>query len=1168
MAIINCKGLRLVRYRNIGKVNTMKKHTFCLVPVLAAVSSYAATNILEDTTIEATAYVHTVPELPDYLKERAAFWADTGSISVIDDGAGKLTQWRDLRETAAVGATPTRIYGVPAWTNGDTTAFQNVNPSVVTLGEGTTARKALYFNGRSGQYLRLKEGTADKSIKNVRNVFAVHFPSNWFGSIVGAYTESRRGVFQLWAHDNSYLFNLKNASNDGLFWNRVDLSNLAFFDFSSRVAIDGRTVDSYSYFPTYKKWQTLELSSCSLYSGLAETIFFQRYETSQTHKAGGDYLGEVLVFTNQLTRAEVKQVHDYLNAKWHFPIWRDEACYGGDNAKRPVKVDPTEQVEISSEAALTANVGADVVSRPYAFGGDGTIVKTGAGALVVGASEKAYPFAGELDLREGFVYLRGGRAPALRGKSGDVLTSQRVNAPTTAANCKSGGIKLSRSAGDAGVFVKAGSSGASVKAFDADVGKIKVNGGELTVGGASSVGFRGGFDVEVPNGDFEEEFRSTKGGEWKFNLQWFNNTLNHWTALSGTVGYIRVAKGLRFTDELGGGFVDEDPGYSGWGAYISTGSAPLYSSVYYPSGVGCQLLHLKMTAKACNKVNFPRRGYYELLFDATARYRILAQRVSVLLGDRTDALRAVSYCRPGFGSWAQVRIPLGLVEAGDHYIGFEMINSRDNSTFIDNVRVRFVSDVTTDAWPIPHGDFEEVYETNVKADFAGRGYMSMDNAVAGWTLSTTAPDGLCDQLNPAVAFVNDSTPMRSANSESPTDSQVTLYIGANTDSEVRHGRTCLCFIGDTSVAKTTFTPPAGRWRLRARIQRTYAKNEPSTDPDYATYEVSTRSAILSAKLTSSAGEVDLGTVSHARSTQGEAFPRRLFETAFVSDGQTEMTLALSNTTTRIGCLVDDLELVSDDSKAFADEELVKDGTFEGPNPQEAGWTGYYPRGSAIYRNCSWAYLSYLHKDIGAYGYVAHEGYQYLLLKGSYGMWQNIAFPASGLYRLRFAMRARTDGSNYENAVVQAYLEKDGVTNHIAHVICPRTGNFQEYEYVFNVPERGTYKFHFENVGKFDAEKGISDNYEAEATAIVDSLSIRRVDWDVAESVDMSPDTRLYLEPGATLNLSFTGTNEVRLVRANGKALRGEYISAQTHPDFVSGPGTLHVKPYGMVITVH
>lgn len=1155
----------------------MKKLMVVALVPFAVAPVFAETNILEDTTIEATAYVQTVPELPDYLKERAAFWADTGSISVVVDAAGKLAQWRDLRETAAVGATPTRIYGVPAWTNGDTAAFQNVNPSIVTLGEGTTVRTALYFNGRSGQYLRLKEGLADKSIKNVRNVFAVHFPSNWFGAVVGAMTEPRRGVFQLWAHDDSYLFNLNNATLNELFWNRVDLSNLAYFDYSSRVAIDGRTVDPYSYYPAYKKWQTLELSSCSLYSGLAETIFFQRFESSTKVRAGGDYLGEVLVFTNQLTRAEVKQVHAYLNAKWHFPIWRDESCYGGDNAKRPVKIDPTEHVDIAADAALTVNVGADVVSRPYAFGGDGALVKTGEGTLVVGASEKAYPFAGELVLREGSVYLRGGRAPAVCGKSGDVLTSQRVNPPDKAENCKSGGIKLSRTAGEAGVFVKDGSSGASVRGFDADVGKIKVNGGELTIGGASRVGFRGTFDVEVPNGDFEEEFRSTKGGEWQFNLQWFNNTLNHWTALSGSVGYIRVAKGLRFTDELGGGFVDEEQGYSGWGAYISTGSAPLYSSVYYPSGVGCQLLHLKANAKTCNKVHFPRRGYYELLFDATARYRSqsdasieggnLAQRVSVLLGDRTDALRAVSYCRPGFGSWAQVRVPLGLVEAGDHYIGFATINSRDNSTFFDNVRVRFVTDEPTDAWPIPHGDFEEVYETNVKANFAGRGYMSMENAVEGWTLATTAPDGLCDQLNPAVAFVNDSTPMRSANSESPTDSQVTLYIGANTDSEIRHGRTCLCFIGDTSVAKTTFTPPAGRWRLRARIQRTYAVYFPFADSTFSTYELSSRSAVLSAKLTSSAGEVDLGTVSHTRSTQGEAFPRRLFDTAFVSDGQTEMTLALSNTTTRIGCLVDDLELVSDDSKAFADEELVKDGTFEGPNPQEAGWTGYYPRGSAIYRNCSWAGLPYLHKDIAAYGYVAHEGYQYLLLKGSYGMWQNIAFPASGLYRLRFAMRARTDGSNYENAVVQAYLEKDGITNRIAHVICPRTGNFQEYEYVFNVPERGTYKFHFENVGKFDAEKGISDNYEAEATAIVDSLSIRRVDWDVAESVDMSPDTRLYLEPGATLNLAFTGTNEVRLVRANGKALRGEYISAQTHPDFVSGPGTLHVKPYGMVITV-
>lgn len=920
-----------------------------LFGVTTLVGVCAANVVVQDEHRTAGPYVHAVPELPDYLVERAAFWADTGSISVIADGAGKLIQWRDVRETAAVGATPARIYGTPAWTNGDTTAFQGVNPSVVTLGEGETARKALYFNGRSGQYLRLKNGASNASIVNVRNVFAVHCPSNWFGAVVGAMSTSRRGVFQPYYFNNSFIFDMSKALNYALFCNRIDLGNLAYLSYSTRVAVDGKTIDPYSYLPEYKEWQTLELSSCGLYSGLAETIFFQNFENAKDARAGGDYLGEVLVFTNQLTRLEVEKVHAYLNAKWHFPIWRDEACFGGDESKRSVKVAPVEQIEIAKEAKLTMSVDADVVSRPFAFGGDGTLVKTGSGTLVVGASETGVPFAGELDLQEGDVYLRGGRALPVRGKSGMVVASDEAFSPTTADNCANGGIKLTRASGATGAFVKDGASSATVKGFDDDVKVVNVNGGELTIGGAARVGLREKFDIEVPNGDFEDEFRISKvNSDWKYNVEGFSGQLNGWTAISGGVSYMRIAKGLRFDAAHGGGLVEEDPDWKSWSAYIGSGSSPFFSSVYYPSGVGCQLLHLKQRAKVCNQIYFPRRGRYELLFDASSRYRYvdnsttygnLALRISVLFGDTMDGLAAVSYCRPGSGSWSQVRVPLGMIDAGNHYIGFETIAKRDNSAYIDNVRVRFVSEESTDVWPIPHGDFEDVSEAVETTEFAGRGYMSMENAIVGWNLMTSAPNQSCDNgINPPVAFVNDTTPMVPSKYNYPTDSQTTIYIGANTDSEIRHGRTCLCFVGNTSAAETSFTPPEGRWRLRTRVQRTYATYAGGSGTAYATYESADAVARLMASLRTDKGRVELGTVEHQRSAAGEAFPLRLFDVAFDADGQTEMTLTLSNATANVGCLVDDLVLVSEDSMAFAEDELVIDGSFE--YAKLAGWTIY------------------------------------------------------------------------------------------------------------------------------------------------------------------------------------------------------------------------------------
>lgn len=155
--------------------------------------------------------------------------------------------------------------------------------------------------------------------------------------------------------------------------------------------------------------------------------------------------------------------------------------------------------------------------------------------------------------------------------------------------------------------------------------------------------------------------------------------------------------------------------------------------------------------------------------------------------------------------------------------------------------------------------------------------------------------------------------------------------------------------------------------------------------------------------------------------------------------------------------------------------------------------------------------------IGNFGYVAHHGYNYLEVVGLKGISRDLTFPSSGWYRLKFALRSRTDTDAYANGVIQAYLERNDNTTKIARMVCPYAGNFQEYEYVFRVPERGTYKFHLEQLGKFDVEKGLSDNPSDVAMSVIDALSVRRIDWDLVETVDMAEDVQLNVESGANFH---------------------------------------------------
>ncbi len=1117
--------------------------------------------------------------VPEAVTGKAALWMDMGEASVVSaDGGETLSVWRDCRETAGRDVTPTRYYAVPAWTNGGESVsvsheYDGVGPAIVTVGEA--ARRALDFRGRSGIYLRLKkDGEEARLFRTVRHVFAVHSPSNWFGAVVGGVTANQEGAFLLTTSDRSYVYKMATRETAPLFWNRTDLNELGALATSIRLTIDGESVDPFAYRP-HPGWQLFDAAFMdAAKGGTVESVFFQRYEDAYYdtgHRAGGDLLSELIVFTNQLSRTEIAAVRTYLNAKWGLPTWRDPQTGTGSVLNCLVPPSPVEEIVLGSAATATATLAEGAVSRPFALAGDGRLVKDGVGDLVLGASQGLVPFAGELALKDGSVLLRGGCPPAFKALPNQALTAEDYvpgeNTPDSQAR---GGVRLSWTEGaGADEFVKAGACPATVSDVDASVKRIRVTGGELTLGAPRRTGFRG--EVNVDNGDMEAAYVCPSGDEnysrWAFNLCGIpEGGLNGWSAPQGSTAYFqRLGTGCVFSDgsSVEAGVTADGRKWRGAEAW----------NVVSTVGGGSQFINLQVGI-VYTKVRIPTAGCYEILFDMSERRSLRqdvrnARPLNVLVGKTTDDWQTIGHCQGTARFWTPVRAVTPKLEEGECLLGFKLqdiAGSPDCSVYLDNVRVRFASTEPRDTWAIPNGDFEQMDVTlkDETPDCWSVNYWSLQNVPKGWTLASEPwGDGTFDAFNPAIGLVNPNVHPRASMALLDGDAP---YSGTREGSHVEgvggHGTTALLLAGDKGTARTTFTPPAGTWRLRHRLNRSFVyanqgKMKLQADED----------AALAATVTIGGAITDLGVATRDKRS-AEPFARVDHPTAFTTDGQTAVTLTISNPNAKVGVLVDDLELVGEGSTAGREGELVADGSFE----IGGAWQGYQPSlppGQIRRTNNQTQVLPYLNSATYAYGAMQYDGLKGCLLKNLSGVRQTIDFPAAGLYRLRFALRSRADKASFADGDLAVLLVRGAETNRIAFVNYPYQRNFTERTYLFRVSEAGSVDLCFEHYGPHAGRGTASD----ESTCFVDGVSVCRVDWDVPETLSLSPETRINLSADGTLNLAFTGTNVVRAVRKKGVPSVGRVegnvrvVDAVSCPDFVSGPGTLLVERKGSLVVI-
>ena len=271
--------------------------------------------------------------------------------------------------------------------------------------------------------------------------------------------------------------------------------------------------------------------------------------------------------------------------------------------------------------------------------------------------------------------------------------------------------------------------------------------------------------------------------------------------------------------------------------------------------------------------------------------------------------------------------------------------------------------------------------------------------------------------------------------------------------------------------------------------------------------------------------------------------------AVTFDGETEVTLTLQQTAGGACVIVDDFVLVDAD---VVDGELVKNGSFETGDTWQLTNGGKSGDVTLVSYTGDWGTIQHFCRDV-------IDGGRICRLKNNGLLTQPVTVPEDGIYRLRYWTASRFGDSWFGHNPVRVWVEADGARTVLDETEVHSFG-FVEHSRLVRL-SAGTYTFGIE--GMNDTETNVSND----RISLIDKVSLTRyVEADFAATPDTSEDLDIVVASGAKLRLDFAGTNQVRTVVYNGHRKSG-LISAETHPEFVEGPGVLATKKFGFTIIV-
>ncbi|MBO7687588.1 MAG: hypothetical protein J6V72_14440 [Kiritimatiellae bacterium] len=1038
--------------------------------------------------------------------QRAALWLDASQSDTLvpPDGAvgDEVSRWYDVRETFGNGQWSANYYCAEAKISFVT---NEVSPGVwekvirypVKKTALTNGMDYVDFNGRnSGSWMRLLGmGRGDlTSLANIHHVYFSGCVSNAWGYPLGA--NGGQSVFWHPANFNGALAGLgANSTAPGVFsgttrWNGMDVSPYA------------KTVTSGAYL---HEWHAAHVL------GSFGNFFNDRniWSPANGYRAGGDALGEVVVFTNRLSAAERMAVGEYLLRKW-------TAAGRAPGA-----------LEISAATNTSVSVVSGV--SPVLSGAGRADVADGAEAVY---SAKA-PTPGTLRVDSGQAMAFAGELP-FAFTPGDALTvGQTMYGVLTALNEPTAALAA---ANEATLSLSATTS-VRVASLPEGMKRLAAHGpGEVVLSAPRADGApKAGGDIfaTMPNADMEA-WQST-------GTSYAQNTLGtsyNWTMTSRTSGGTLYFVNL-VNAEAGGGF---------WVIDGATKSNFRYADYPFQGKV---VMAFKQGLVVENTVTFPQAGDYELTFLSAGRmintrglnnYAGGQVKMSLVRNGVTNEIgTAMGYVEM---STRHQRFRVRGVEAGAYtFVLNHDVGSGDAHTILDDFRFRLITEPETETVVCPpNGDFE-------RADIAfnSRTDLSSANTVEDWTFATSG------QATPDVCVLT-----------------CGMTAGVHfLDPANAWGGIQLALYGTNAVlTSSTFSLPAGTWRLRCRMGGMYCSEGWKWNT-----KTTTRARNLQAWLVVDGVETSLGTTGNY---SDPVMVTATFNAPVTLDADKTVQLRVAQVgteaSTAVPCaIIDDLEFVRQDLHGGT----VLAETFE----TSAGWTLKTIKDGTAYTSHSVVGVSDPCRAVPSANptYPYAYGLMYGVNKKALEFCQcgtaekQVSFSEAGTYRLDFSSRARvwiytTPSMNYAGNQVAFYLvDANSVTNEFYRSPSIYSTNFVFRSALFNVPAAGTYTFGIRGLNGWPLEDGSHLKVGATAsdvTVFIDQVQIKKAD-ETAEP-DIPEKLALDLSDGTRLRLDYVGTNRIDRLRLNGVSVSG-FIDASHRSGLVSGIGCLEVRPKGTVL---
>ena len=1068
--------------------------------------------------------------------DKSAHWFSAVNTDYIVSSNGDDTVWRwfDARETGVTGENtfvPTRPFM-------QYTCLKTDAP--ITLGS-YRGFNAVYGGGKrtTGGYLEMRNAKNSATLvqQYVYAVFFVHGVKDSWGTLIGANSDPN----DFFALNTSGARTVGDSGLQGYYYYRGDS---LMGSFTARHYRNGMIFDPFHDYVT----RTHEVIGANFVDRPTKFSHMFAHRNSNDGRFGGDYLYEVVVFTNRLTEVEVEEVNSYLVRKYGLEkeyrnLWTIGVAECGS-------VEITKACDSTTEAVVATN------HLPILFKGEGTIVKTGSNTFSL-RPMTFEDFNGVFKLAQGSVLSRFEEIIPLLPESGKQYTVEKPNVNTDLASGVSldvrQGTKITVGTGTAGTVTKTGNGELSVVGIPEGTKKVEVNAGTLTLipreakkvyasGDAMSAVFADpGVENEQkdcpPSKDSSRRPKITPG-----------NSFGGWTCPSTSDGTVGVAVAPLI--------------YSGSSFNYEVAEGNQAITLLSPSGAGQTKSELYTT------VNFPAAGLYRVSWREAQGSLGSKTRDSyayhVMLGKTWAEAEEVDHRIAADGHYPRVYMLMNVPEAGDYCFGFRIDDNMGNGNYynvtMDDFRADYVvKPQAANVVKIPNGDFEQVCTDpeNYTLGAIARTYMGMDNYARGWIFHQGDSIG---GTYPSVAVASPSIPQQTVqrNGGAINNNAVNTRFSRLADDTYGTFSLFMAYIkkgavdrGGNNYATTTFTvEKAGTYYLRGKVSRW---NVSYDGADFLGQDGQIPS--IKATMTVGGAANELGALVGDRHLQQD----RYWATPFtVAEDNTEVTLKIEQTVAGAAAIVDDLVLVKAvegiaDVSAERGKEYITNGSFEdGVTGKESytatSWGTVAGQGTS--GNISW----WINIGNGLqYTTGAYDGIGACCVRSDSTLYQTLPAMKAGKYRFRVAANSRSNGQYGHNGF-KVWLEKSGSDPvNICQIDHVHNGNPKVHYFDFEVPEDGVYTFKLQGTVAGQPAWALGT-----IACVVDGLSIKRVFDEEMVLPEVPANTKITVASGAKLKLDFDGTLDVGTVTLGGTKVYGGEVSKTTYPNFIEGDGKFNV----------